>query len=309
MKKNSEKKPEIRVAETAGFCFGVDRAVNEVYRCLREHPFKKICTYGPIVHNESVVAELTGLGVEIINDRAELERILSLNKPDETVLIIRAHGISCKEKEYLESLKGLTVVDATCPYVSKIHETVRTAYGEGYRILVTGDPGHPEVKGIVGCVGGDATVISSPDDAEKFSCAPDTKLKLVSQTTFNLRKFEDIVEIFKIKLYDVSIVNTICNATQRRQAEAAELSRECDVMIVIGGKDSSNTAKLYEICRSECQATYYIQCLDDLSRVAIGSSVRCIGITAGASTPKTIIEEVLKYVRTEFWRYACRGAY
>lgn len=300
---------EIRVAESAGFCFGVSRAVDTVYRLLEENPGKKIYTYGPIVHNDQVVNDLKSKGVEVISGPEELEKLKTGGRQKDAIIIVRAHGISDAEMKTLKEIPGLETVDATCPYVTKIHDIVRKAASEGKGILVAGDPDHPEVRGIRGCGGENVTVISEPDSAKQFKTEPGKKYILVSQTTYNPRKFEELVEIFKKSMYDVSIVNTICNATQRRQSEAAELSRECDVMLVIGGRNSSNTAKLYEICRSECQATYYIQCLDDLSRVAIGNSVRCIGITAGASTPKTIIEEVLNYVRTEFWRYACRGAY
>ena len=292
---------EIKVASTAGFCFGVSRAVETVYRYIEEHPGQKIYTCGPIVHNGQVVEDLSAKGVSVIADDAGLDRLIRDGALKDAAVIIRAHGIGSDIREKLESVNGICVIDATCPYVTKIHEVVRKAYEKGDMIVITGDPDHPEVKGIMGCVGGNAAVIADTLDAERFSCPEGRRITLVSQTTFNVRKFEDIVEIFKKKMYIVSIVNTICNATQRRQSEAAALSRECDVMLVVGGSNSSNTAKLFEICRSECQATYYIRCLDDLSRVAIGNSVRCIGITAGASTPKTIIEEVLNYVRTEFW--------
>jgi len=295
---------EIKLAESAGFCFGVSRAVEAVYQALREHPDEAVYTYGPIVHNDQVIAELARLGVRVIPDAAELEKMLREGKLDGAVLVIRAHGISDGEMKMLSQGADLKLVDATCPFVEKIHEVVRRESGEGRKIIVAGDPEHPEVKGIVGCSKTEAAVIRTPEEARQFHAGEGEKLTLVSQTTFQTRKFNDIVDIFKKKLYDVHIVNTICNATQRRQSEAAELSGECDLMLVIGAKNSSNTSKLFEICLSACPETYYIQCLEDLSRVAIVNSVRCIGITAGASTPKTIIEEVLNYVRTEFWRYA-----
>ncbi|MCQ2401025.1 MAG: 4-hydroxy-3-methylbut-2-enyl diphosphate reductase [Lachnospiraceae bacterium] len=291
---------EVKVAATAGFCYGVSRAVSTVYEQLKKCPDKKIFTYGPIVHNDSVVSELNDRGVRVINDREELSGMAGSGELTDSICVIRAHGIGNDEMELLKQVKGLEIVDATCPFVTKIHTIVEEHHKLGEQIIVTGDRSHPEVMGIIGCVSNDAIVISEPEDAKLLSIAPNQKICLVSQTTFNARKFEDIVEILKNKMYDIRIVNTICNATQRRQSEAAALSRECDAMIVIGGRNSSNTAKLFDICRSSCRATYYIQCLDDLRKVAIRNSVRCIGITAGASTPKTIIEEVLNYVRTEF---------
>lgn len=291
---------DVKVAATAGFCYGVQRAVSAVYEQLEKNAGKKIFTYGPIVHNDTVVAELVSKGVGVIKDRDELSKMALSGELSGSVCVIRAHGIGNEETELLKKVENLEIVDATCPFVTKIHTIVKEHYRLGEQIIVTGDRNHPEVTGIIGSIGNDATVISETAEAENLNLSADKKICLVSQTTFNARKFEDIVEILKNKMYDIRIVNTICNATQRRQSEAAALSRECDAMIVIGGRNSSNTAKLFDICRSFGRATYYIQCLDDLSKVAIGNSVRCIGITAGASTPKTIIEEVLSYVRTEF---------
>lgn len=291
---------EVKVAATAGFCYGVSRAVSAVYEQLEKNPRKKIFTYGPIVHNDSVVSELVSRGVHVIEGKEDLSAMAQSGELAGGVCIIRAHGIGSEETDLLNEVTDLEIIDATCPFVTKIHSIVREHYSLGEQIIVTGDRTHPEVMGIIGCIGDDAIVISEPDEAEKLVLSEGKRACLVSQTTFNARKFEDIVEIFEKKLYDIRIVNTICNATQRRQSEAAALSRECDAMIVIGGRNSSNTAKLFDICRSSCTATYHIQCLDDLRKVAIENSVRCIGITAGASTPKTIIEEVLNYVRTEF---------
>ena len=291
---------KVKAAKSAGFCFGVQRAVDTVRREALSGRYKHIFTYGPVVHNIMVTGELADMGVKIA---AGIEEIRELSKEDglsDSCIIIRAHGISDSEYDILNSIRGLTVVDATCPYVAKIHDIVREHSLMGETVIVTGDPDHPEVKGITGCIKGEYFVIPDTESAELFELSPEKKVCLVSQTTFNHQKFEDIVDILKKKLYYVTVVNTICNATLRRQSETLLLSRECDAMIVIGGRDSSNTRKLYDICRSVCRATYFIQCSDDLKLVTIDDSVRCIGITAGASTPKTIIEEVLNYVRTEF---------
>ena len=289
-----------RTVKTAGFCFGVKRAVDTVYRVVEENPGKRIYTYGPVVHNESVIRDLTEKGVQVIENRSELLEMEKQGLLADSCVIIRAHGISDSEMDFLKSVGSIELVDATCPYVTKIHDIVREHEQKSEKIVVAGDPDHPEVIGIAGCCRNGAIVLRDEVDAARFTAPSEGRICLVAQTTFNRRKFEDIVEICKKKMYDVTVVNTICNATQRRQSDTLALARECDAMIVIGGKNSSNTAKLYDICRSECRATYFIQCLDDLKLLTIDNSVRCIGITAGASTPKTIIEEVLNYVRTEF---------
>lgn len=298
---------KVKLAATAGFCYGVERAVNMVYHEIEERGQSDgVYTLGPIVHNDMVVNDLVAHGVKVISDTKALRELAESGRLSGRTVVIRAHGTGDEERKLL-SASGARVVDATCPHVSRIHDIVREHHAKGELIVVTGSPDHPEVRGILGCIGNDAVVIDDREEAEKMLDDPLTLERfsgetvcIVSQTTFNLTKFEDIVDIFKKKLYHTLVVNTICNATQRRQMEAAALSAECDAMIVIGGRNSSNTAKLFGICDSLCEATYFIQCLDDLKKVTIKDSVRCVGITAGASTPKNIIEEVLNYVRTEF---------
>ena len=299
---------EVKLAKTAGFCYGVQRAVDAVEQALNEREASEqpaagqsaIYTYGPIVHNDLVVDAFRARGVDVIENFEALKQMAAKGALRGAVVVIRAHGVGQAVMNLLQAKEtGAKVIDATCPYVRKIHELVRQHYEAGEQILVTGTADHPEVQGILGQIGGDATVLAGTGEAEAFVPAPGKKLCIVSQTTFRLQKFEDIVDIFKKRRYDMNVINTICNATQRRQTEAAGLSAECDAMLVIGGRSSSNTAKLYDICRSECKKTYFIQSLADLEGT-INNSVRCVGITAGASTPKSIIEEVLKYVRNEF---------
>lgn len=297
---------EIKVAKTAGFCYGVQRAVDTVYDAIEDKKKKgtdgKIYTYGPIVHNDIVVNDLREKGVEIIDDIEELKRLRDRGELENSTVIIRAHGVGRDVYDIINSAGAhVRLADATCPYVKKIHELVKNAHDAGERVIITGSPTHPEVIGILGEIKNDAVVIENCEEAEKLKFPENSHFCLVSQTTFNLEKFEDIVDIFCKKGYDIRVLNTICNATKQRQIEAKKLAEESDVMIVIGGKNSSNTAKLYDICRSECKDTYFIQSKEDLSIEA--DSVRCVGITAGASTPKTIIEEVLDYVRHEFWRF------
>lgn len=290
---------EIRLVAGAGFCFGVKRAVDTVYEQLQTG--KTIYTYGPIVHNEEVVKELAELGVRVIENRQELERLpdlRSLADPRAGTVIIRAHGVPREVQQCMEQ-KGWEVIDATCPFVKRIHRTVEKKSGQGEHILVVGNPDHPEIQGIVGWCNGPVDVIETVEEAEKYVPPEGKKLTVVAQTTFNYNKFQTIVEILKKKGYNVSIVNTICNATEDRQRDTREVAANADAMIVIGGKHSSNAAKLYEICREVCDNTYFIQTLDDL-HLELPKAVRLVGITAGASTPNNIIEEVQNHVRINF---------
>ena len=287
---------EIRLAECAGFCFGVKRAIDTVYEQLAKG--KTIYTYGPIVHNEEVVRELMEKGVGVLEDREALEKLPAQSGAEAAAVIIRAHGVPAEIYQLLEE-KGLECIDATCPFVKRIHRIVEKESREGSHIVIIGNPGHPEVEGIVGWCPGPVTVLETPEQAENFVKTEGEKLCIVSQTTYNYNKFQYIVEIFEKKGYNVSVVNTICNATEERQQSARALAREADVMIVIGGKHSSNSKKLYEICREECADTYFIQTLDDL-HLELPKSVRLVGITAGASTPNKLIEEVQNYVRINF---------
>ena len=193
----------------------------------------------------------------------------------------------------------IEIIDATCPFVKRIHKVVDTESLNGKRIIVVGSANHPEVEGIVSYANGPVYVIESPEEAQKFSENKELEYTLVSQTTFNKKKFQETVEIFKNNGYNINVVNTICNATDERQTEAEEIAAKADVMIVIGGASSSNSRKLYDICSKECDNTYFIQTLDDL-HLDLHDDVKIVGITSGASTPKNIIEEVQNYVRTNF---------
>lgn len=275
---------EVILAKTAGFCFGVKRAVDTVYK---EAGKKNVYTYGPIIHNSEVVNDLKKKGVEVINSREELEAL------EEGTIIIRSHGVAREIYDLIHE-KGLELVDATCPFVRKIHKIVEKAGNDGDQVIIVGSEHHPEVQGIKGWCTGEVHIIS---DAEQFEGIDLNKpTTLVSQTTFNYKKFQDLVEIIKKKEYNICISNTICNATEERQNEARRIARRADAMIVIGDSSSSNTRKLYEICKTECQETFYIQTLSGLELDKLKSS-DCIGITAGASTPNNIIEEVYTNVR------------
>ena len=281
---------QVIVAKSAGFCFGVERAVARVYEQIQAVKEGKaqgpIYTYGPIIHNEEVVRDLEEKDVQVLDTEEDLE-----NLPEgQGTVIIRSHGVSRHVYDILNS-RGVNVVDATCPFVKKIHKIVDEHSRAGEAVIIIGSPVHPEVEGIRGWGNGDTVVVENEADAEDYNLPEGKKLCIVSQTTFNYNKFQDLVEKILKKGYDSSVLNTICNATQERQVEAARIASSVEAMIVIGGRHSSNTQKLYEICLKECKNTFYIQTLGDLDPDSV-SSVRSVGITAGASTPKKIIEEV-----------------
>ena len=288
---------EVKVAKTAGFCFGVQRAVDKVYELIGSCP-DRLFTLGPIIHNEEVVNDLEKKGVRVASE----DDLRTL--PEGSTVVIRSHGVGKKVYDHLEEY-GLSYVDVTCPFVLKIHRIVEKESRAGAHIVIIGDPDHPEVVGICGWCMGPYTVIRTEQDALDFVFPADKSICIVSQTTFNYNKFKDLVEILSKKRYDntvlniLNILNTICNATEERQKEAKSIAGEVDTMLVVGGRHSSNTQKLFEICKKECENTYYIQTPVDLDSEMFHRS-SYVGITAGASTPKKIIEEVQEHVRIKF---------
>ncbi len=281
---------EVILAKSAGFCFGVKRAVEKVYEQIDSG--KKIYTYGPIIHNEEVVRDLEKRGVRVLASKEELEAL------KEGTVVIRSHGVPKQIYELMEK-NGIECIDATCPFVKRIHDIVEKESANDKKIIIIGNAGHPEVEGIMGWAKTDAQVIESVQEAENFRGDISKPLCIVSQTTFNYNKFQELVEIFQKRGYNVNVVNTICNATEERQTQARDIAAGVDAMIVIGGRHSSNTRKLYEICCENCEATYFIQTLEDL-HLELPKTATLVGITAGASTPNNIIEEVQNYVRINF---------
>ena len=288
---------EVTVAKSAGFCFGVKRAVDTVYREI-ESGEKPVYTFGPIIHNEQVVEDLENRGVQVILSEDELEGLSG------GTVVIRSHGVSRDVCEKIEA-RGMKIVDATCPFVKKIHRIVDEEGRKGRHVVIIGSADHPEVQGIMGWASGPVTVIHTSEEAEQFVPENGKPISIVAQTTFNYNKFKDLVEILCKKRYDnnvlniLNILNTICNATEERQKEAKNIAGEVDTMLVVGGRHSSNTQKLFEICKEECGNTYYIQTPVDLDSEMFHHS-SYVGITAGASTPKKIIEEVQEHVRIKF---------
>lgn len=279
----------IKLAKTAGFCFGVDRAVNLVYELVERG--EKVCTLGPIIHNLQVVKNLEEKGVKIIDDVSEC--------PDGYTVVIRTHGV---EKSVVDKAERTNVkfVNATCPFVLKIHKIV-SEQEEGTVTLIAGDENHPEVKGIRSYCKGESFVFKNEDELRKIlesnAICENNSLICVSQTTFSLKEWKKCEKILK-KLYtNCRIYSTICNATADRQEEAATLSKSEDAMIVIGGRHSSNTCKLRDVCQANAD-TYLIETAQELKSIDL-SRYRNIGVTAGASTPSVIIKEVLKTMSEE----------
>lgn len=275
----------IVVADTAGFCFGVNRAVNIINKLLDGG--KKVYTLGPIIHNKQMVDELASKGVEIAE------------KPEDVVngatLVIRSHGVPLNIIDRINFL-GLDYINATCPFVSKIHKIVNEASKEGKRVLIAGDENHPEVEGIRGNCISQSYVFKNLDELKKlvkdnnFDNKIDTII--VAQTTFSVKEWQNCLNFLKKVCTNATIFDTICNATSDRQKEAEELSKNSDLMVIIGGRHSSNTVKLRDICKKNCK-TFLIETADELPLNAL-KEASCIGVTAGASTPAIIIKEVLK---------------
>lgn len=282
---------ELIVAENAGFCFGVKRAIDLAYETI-EKTNEEIYSIGPLIHNEIVTNDLKDKGLVIL-DKAEDIAALHNKK-----VIIRTHGI---EKQVYELLKNNNneIIDLTCPFVRKIHDLVKEYSEKGYKIIVIGDREHPEVKGIVSYSVSPIYVVLSAADINNLNIDKNDKVFVVFQTTTNAANAQKLVDILRDLFYNISLVNTICNATQNRQEEVKNLAESCGVMLIIGSKSSSNTKKLYEIAKKYCENTYLLEKASDTKNIKIDKNKK-VGVSAGASTPKYLIEEILNNVRNEF---------
>lgn len=276
---------KIILAKSAGFCFGVNRAVTIVNNLLEEG--KKVTTLGPIIHNPHMVAELAERGVEIAdtpNDLSSMDR----------TLVIRSHGVPQSVIDEIEQ-KGISYENATCPFVSKIHQIVKDNSREGKVILIAGDENHPEVQGIVGHCEGEHYIFKNYEDLgkllKKLENIENISICVVAQTTYDVKEWKNCLKLLKKVYTNAKIFDTICSATSIRQSEAEELASISDIMVVIGGRQSSNTAKLLSVCKSKCERTYLIESAAELDDIAL-IDADIIGITAGASTPARIIKEV-----------------
>ena len=275
---------KIEVAKTAGFCFGVNRAVEMTYGLVDSG--EKVATFGPLIHNPIVIEDLESRGVKVLDEPSQAQA--------DSIVIVRTHGVSKSVLDDLEST-GAKICDATCPFVKKIHKIVSENSSEDIPVLIAGDSGHPEVIGIMGyCVGKCYTFRNSDELKKILEEHPEflkKKITVVSQTTFSVKEWAESSKIIKLLCTNANVFDTICNATQDRQSEATELSKRADMMIIIGGQTSSNTAKLKAVCEKNCK-TYLVERASELKNIDF-SDCSFVGVTAGASTPARIIKEVL----------------
>lgn len=282
---------EVIRAKNAGFCFGVKRAIESAYDELKKTG-GKIYSIGPLIHNEKVTSDLKQKGLIELNDISEIEKLTNQK------VILRTHGIEKKLFDKLIENKN-EIIDLTCPFVKKIH-TLASEYSEkGYTVLVIGDKNHPEVKGIVSYIKGDYAVLLSEDDIRGLHIDKKTNVLVLFQTTANAANAQKLVDILAKLSYNIKVINTICNATESRQKEVSFLAEMCDLMFIVGSKNSSNTMKLFEIAKKKCEKSYFLESKDDLENVDL-KNVKKIGISAGASTPDYLIEEILTDGRIKF---------
>lgn len=266
-------------ARHAGACYGVDRALSMVREAVEEHG-KPVYTLGPLIHNPTTVHELESIGVYAID---------SLDEIDAGTLVIRSHGVA--PQVISEALaKGLTVIDATCPHVEKAHESASKLAEDGYTVIVVGEAGHPEVEGICGYAGEDYLVV--PDASALPSVLSSDHIGVVVQTTQSEHTFNEVVEQLDSHVDDLVAYDTVCFATQLRQKAAAKLANEADCMIVVGGRNSGNTRRLYDISEHFCSSTHLIESADEIEPAWL-DGCSCVGVTAGASTPESQIVEVI----------------
>ncbi len=277
---------KITLAKNAGFCFGVKRAVDEALKYQKEFD-KKIYTLGPLIHNNDVVNYLEDNNIYAI----DLLGANNLSQGD--VVLIRSHGVKESVIKDLEG-KGLIVKNATCPYVTNIQQKVKKCYEQGYKIIIVGDEKHPEVIGINGWCNDSAIITNGKEELKNIPM----KVCVVSQTTEKKSTWNKVLNEIVNESKEIVAFNTICSATDVRQKSVQELSKESDIVFVIGGKNSSNTTKLYEICKKECKRSYHIENVKELDETLLqDENIKNIGITAGASTPDWIINEVIEKIK------------
>ncbi len=283
---------EINIVKSAGFCFGVKRAIDLAMETAHKNiQTNKIYTIGPIIHNDNVVKELEAKGIKAL-DESQVSNV------KDSYVILRSHGV---EKYILEILNknNNIVVNAICPFVAKIHNYVDMLTKEGYFVIIIGDKGHPEVKAIYSFANPSKSLVVENENDQtfiNFLTQSHKKIGIVVQTTQNFENFSKIsAKILKMK-GEIRIFNSICNATDMRQKETIEVAKVSDIMIVVGGKHSANTKRLYEISKSIQPDTFHIQSKDELNFSSFKNKKR-VGITAGASTPQKIIKEVVNEIK------------
>lgn len=277
---------KILIAEEAGFCFGVKRAMKMTERVVAQDcgEGEKIYTFGPLIHNPQVISRLQEKGVAVANELEDIQN---------GTVIVRTHGVAPQRMAELKERVN-HVIDATCPYVTKSQSYASQLHIEGYHVLIVGDQNHPEIRGVIGFINDNYTVIKTVEEAEQLKFYP--KLGVIAQTTFNVGKFNAILSKLSDKANEVRIFNTICDDTFVRQRSAAVLASQADVMIIVGGRNSANTNKLVEICRSIQSRTYHIEEVREIEQIDF-QDVKNVGITTGASTPDWLIADVVERLK------------
>lgn len=275
---------QIYIAREAGACYGVERALKMVDKAAQDGA--TVRTLGPLIHNPRVVAQLAQRGIEEADD---LDSV-----PKGSTVVIRSHGVVPSVIEEARN-RGFTVVDATCPHVKKAHDAARMLSEAGYQVIIVGEPGHPEVEGILGHAHGNALVIDDPAKLDDVHLSK--RVGVVVQTTQTKELLDSIVCALTSRVSELRVFPTICSATQRRQRAADDLAHKVDVMIVVGGKNSGNTTRLAQICASSCPSTHHIEGADELDPTWF-INARSIGVTAGASTPADQIDSVCRAIET-----------
>ncbi|UCE19953.1 MAG: 4-hydroxy-3-methylbut-2-enyl diphosphate reductase [Gemmatimonadota bacterium] len=269
----------VLVAENSGFCFGVKRAINMAFEAV-ENDKGPAYTLGPIIHNPQMVAKMKKSGIRVVDDISELWR---------ETLIIRSHGVSPLVLQEAKR-RELRVVDATCPFVRKSQMYAQSLLKEGYQVAIVGDPDHPEVEGLLGYTKDTALVLSEESHLNRLELGH--RIGVIAQTTISLDHFQNIVDRLKTKTRELKVYNTICDSVVTRQRSTAELAKKADAMVVIGGKNSANTARLAHLCRDLCRTTYHVETAEEVQADWF-HRIDVVGVTAGTSTPDWIIKEIL----------------
>lgn len=275
---------EVLLAESAGFCYGVKRALDAVLDAAKERK-KPMFTLGPLIHNPQVIADLERQGITSVQ---EIDGI-----PAGAAVVMPSHGVPCRIMEQAKAT-GLQIIDVTCPFVSKVHRLVESLVKQGYQVVILGDKGHTEVQGIMSRAGDGAIAVSDIEELRG------SKLKrragVVAQTTQTLDRYQELVREISGRVYEVRAYNTICNATIERQQAAVLLAKRVDVMVVVGGRNSANTKRLTDICADTGVPTHHVEVAFEIDEKWFAQA-SAVGVTAGASTPDWIIEEVLEKLR------------
>lgn len=272
---------QIIVSKYSGYCYGVKRAVSMAQESIEK--YDDIYSLGSIIHNKKAVEKLTNSGLKVVQD---------IDKEQENI-IFRSHGVEKKFYKFARE-NNINIIDTTCTFVKKIHQIVEEQYKKGYKIIIVGSKIHPEVIGINSYADYQAQFVEEETDISNLVISNDDKYSIVFQTTFNIEKYDSIVNKLKEKIKNIDVHNTICNATKKRQDAALELAKNVDMMIVIGDKSSSNSKKLYDIANSKKKSIF----IEDVNQLDIDmfKNIKKVGITAGASTPDFVIDEVIEFL-------------